>query len=210
MDFLGVVVHPHHRLVRRRVVRSLVSRLRALEGVLTGEAGGYSWVFYRPGTSEYLQAMTASYRAHFSHANTARLRARIRRRFPWLQRALAPAGGGPFWELRRAFPCLAAQAHWFDRKFPGCLLAFQVGTFWELYGGSATAVARAMNLRLLHGRRRALQPWTRVPLARLGLLLEGARKVGVRDIVLIGEEGQSGGWVLDRRAVGLGRNASRA
>ncbi len=205
IDFLGVVVHPHHRLVRRRVVRNLLTRLNALEGLLTDDTAGYSWVRYRKGTSEYLRAMTASYRAHFLHANTWKLRTAIGRRFPWLRRAAAAPGERPFWELRRAFPCLAAQAHWLARKFPGRLLAIQVGKFWEFYGPSATCLARALGLQLLRGRRRALRPWVRVPLDRLPLVLEAARASAVRDVVLVAEEGQGAGWVLDRRAVAVGR-----
>ena len=57
IDFLGYLTHPRHRLVRRRVVGNLTERLAALGKEVTVEAGGYRWVLYREGVSEYLEAM---------------------------------------------------------------------------------------------------------------------------------------------------------
>jgi len=153
IDFLGYVVHPYHRLVRRRVVGNLRSRLPALEKRLTKEERGISWVLYRQGESEYLRDMAASYRPHLLRADTRRLRANIRRRFPWLRTALPEPRKKPFWFAPRAFPCLGAQVHWFEERYPEALVAFQVGRFWELYGSRAASFAEAARLKLYRGRR---------------------------------------------------------
>ncbi|MBN1418866.1 MAG: hypothetical protein JXP34_08820, partial [Planctomycetes bacterium] len=151
IDFLGYINHPHHRLVRRRVVGNLRSRLSDLQKRLTREERDSSWILYREGESEYLRDMVASYRAHFLHADSARLRARIRSRFPWLRRALPGTGKKPFWFAPRAFPCLGAQVHWFEDRYPESLIAFQVGRFWEFYGAWAARVAEAAHLKLYRG-----------------------------------------------------------
>ena len=187
VDFLGYIVHPHHALVRRRVVRNLTARLSRLEKALTEERGGYSWVLYRPGASEYLLAMVASYRAHFLRADTARLRSSIGERFPWLSEALGGPRGKPFWTGRRFFPCLGAQAHWLDARFPDALLAIQVGRFFEFYGRRAEGVARLARLKLIRGRRAGYRGWTRLPVGRLPYLLESARRAGIPRIVLARE-----------------------
>ncbi len=186
-------------------MRNLTARLSRLEGALTEERGGYSWVLYRPGESEYLLPMVASYRAHFLRADTARLRSSIGERFPWLSEALGGPRGKPFWTGRRLFPCLGAQAHWLDARFPDALLAIQVGRFFEFYGRRAEEVSRVARLKRIRGRRAGYRGWTRFPVGRLPYLLEATRRAGIPRIVLVREAEAAAGPVIPRIPAAVGR-----
>ena len=204
IDFLGYVVHPRHRLVRRRVIANCVSRLGAAQRDLTEDRGGYSWVVYREGTSERLRSAVASYRAHFLKADSYRLRTQLARRFPWLARAVPRPGAKPFWESRGPFPCFAAQVRWLEGKFPGAVRAVQVGKFWEFYGQDAERVAKAAGLKLYRYRWGRLGPWTRVPCGRLQWVLEALRQAGVEEVVVVTEEDGACGRIVNRRATAIG------
>lgn len=65
-DFLGYVIYPSHRVVRRRVIGHARQKLQ----IASGEA---------------LLSIWASYRGHFRHANSRRLLARFHAEFPHLK-----------------------------------------------------------------------------------------------------------------------------
>lgn len=91
-DFLGYIIRPHYRLVRRRVVGNLHDKLQAMQLRL--------FVLHRPGLLDLppsqrqtLHALLSSYWGHFNHAAAYRLKQRVLQRFPWLGWLLTPAGG---------------------------------------------------------------------------------------------------------------------
>ncbi len=86
IDFLGYIVRPDYRLVRRRVVGHLNERLARLGRPLIRANG--VWVC-PPAAGDAVQATLASYFGHFSHAQSARLRAQTFARHPWLAHLLA-------------------------------------------------------------------------------------------------------------------------
>jgi RNA-directed DNA polymerase len=69
-DFLGYVIYPTHRVVRRRVIGHARQKLRSARG-------------------ETLRSVWASYQGHFSHANSRRLLARFHFEFPRLKEICA-------------------------------------------------------------------------------------------------------------------------
>jgi hypothetical protein len=154
--------------------------------------------------------MAASSRAHFLRADTARLRSRIGERFPWLSEALGGPDGKPFWTGRRLFPCLGAQAHRLDERFPDALLAIQVGRFFEFYGPRAQEGSGVARLKLIRGRRAGYRGWTRLPVDRLPYLLDMARRAGVPRIVLAREAEAGAGPVIPRVPAAVGRIAARS
>ncbi len=204
IDFLGYVTHPRHSLVRRRVVGNLVESLERLETELTLWAGGYCWVLYSEGTSEYAESMLASYRAILERADTAKLRRSLRARFPWIQRLYHLPTRESFWRGARTFPCFAAQAHSFRERFPGSVVLIEVGRFLEVHGREAEALGRLLSLKVYRGRRGGVWRWTRFPVERLGWFLDRAGEAGIENIVLVWEDGDAAGRVLPRRAVACG------
>jgi hypothetical protein len=204
IDFLGYVTHPRHRLVRRRVVGNLVEGLEGLEEELTADAGGYRWVLYREGTSKYAEAMLASYRALLDRASTCKLRRSLRSRFPWLERLFPPPSRKPFWRNGTSFPCFAAQAHACRERFPGSLVAIQVGRFLEVHGAGAERLGELLRLKVLRSRRGGTCRWTRFPVEKLDWFLERAAGASIESIVMAGESADGVGRVLPRRAVACG------
>lgn len=83
IDFLGYIVRPTYRLVRRRVVHHAREKLlhwqrnHVRPGCLHGT----------PGDFRELQSIWTSYTGHFSHAADWRLRRSFHDQFPWLQAA---------------------------------------------------------------------------------------------------------------------------
>lgn len=78
-DFLGYVIYPSHRTVRRRVVGHLREKLR-------------TWPMRsasQPAAPAKLRSVIASYAGHFKHASSFKARRAIARRFPWLKEFLS-------------------------------------------------------------------------------------------------------------------------
>ncbi|MDF1576899.1 MAG: DUF1566 domain-containing protein [Desulfobulbales bacterium] len=83
-DFLGYIVRPGYRLVRRRVVGNLDERLAEFEKNLICRERGGLLLDLEPATRDRLRATLASYWGHFRHADSYHLRRRIVKRRPWL------------------------------------------------------------------------------------------------------------------------------
>lgn len=83
-DFLGYVVRPGYRLVRRRVVGNLHEKLAQHERAMVRRHANGVLLELAPGMREGLRATLASYWGHFRHANSFNLRQRLFRRFAWL------------------------------------------------------------------------------------------------------------------------------
>ncbi len=84
-DFLGYIVRPHYRLVRRRVVGNLYEKLQAWESAYISGSVRTGWriKLYRE-PREQLRALLSSYLGHFQHAHSYRLIQRVFTRFAWL------------------------------------------------------------------------------------------------------------------------------
>jgi RNA-directed DNA polymerase len=87
IDFLGYIVFPRHTLVRRRVVVHAREKLDAWKS----QHIRHNRISARPEQIRELRSICASYAGHFSHANTWRLKAHFRERYPWLRAALRRA-----------------------------------------------------------------------------------------------------------------------
>ena len=132
VDFLGYVVRPHYRLVRRRVVRKLFVKLDAFARAhIRGDV-----LRLPPVARDQLHATLKSYFAHFHHAHTHKLRQRAVQQYAWLKTlygedkttALIPA-----WQPRRVTG-LVAQYRFFTRRFPDACVLMQVGQSWLTHG----------------------------------------------------------------------------
>lgn len=79
-DFLGYIVRPRYRLVRRRVVGNLREKLAAFQHA---HVSAHS-LRLPPAQREQLRATLASYVGHFVHANSERLISQLFTDWPWL------------------------------------------------------------------------------------------------------------------------------
>lgn len=84
VDFLGYVIYPQHRLVRRRVVAHCKTKLQNwAQRHCRVTKRGYK-ISASASSLAQLQAMLASYWGHFSHAHSVKLRHALFQRFDWL------------------------------------------------------------------------------------------------------------------------------
>ena len=149
VDFLGYVVRPTYRLVRRRVVNALYQRLAGAERVLerlpapalrspVPPAGGRLFPYPEPWLAQIEQWLTA-YWAHFAWADSHRLRGRVVARFSWLRAyfGFVDAQGIRPPRVRRQHPrprwtpTLRRQAAVFAAQFPHHRVWLQVGRRWR-------------------------------------------------------------------------------
>jgi RNA-directed DNA polymerase len=84
-DFLGYVIYATHIVVRRRVIGHCRAKLHDWQrrNVRNGRIVASREAF------DQLRSVCASYRGHFSHASSWRLRRHIGQQFPWLGEALS-------------------------------------------------------------------------------------------------------------------------
>lgn len=142
VDFLGYIVRPHYRLVRRRVVNRCRHLLREFAACHVHAQG---WRL-PPAARDRLRSQLASYLGHFRHAAHRRLWQGMQRRHPWLHQiftlndtdALALQ---PRW--RPAAPTrLADEWRFFRETLPGRLLLVKVGRQYLAAGADARLLLR--------------------------------------------------------------------
>ena len=148
-NFLGYLVRPHYRLVRRRVIGNLRAKLDAFfqepkaprasarEGENPGggrnPAAG-SALRLPPEPRDRLRAQLASYLGHFSHAQTGGLVHALFRRYPWLGWLFTVRQGRlrVRWEPP-GVTSLRSQVVYFRRAFAPALIVLQLGNRVALF-----------------------------------------------------------------------------
>ena len=133
VDFLGYIVRPHYRLVRRRVVGNLRERLDGFENAM---------IRLRPNGRlavdeaqlRAIHSCLASYWGHFRHADAWRLMDALWRRYGWLGLFFNHRAGrlSAAWYPRQVSG-YAAQVRYFRRRFPHARVLVQKGWNTEDY-----------------------------------------------------------------------------
>jgi hypothetical protein len=155
IDFLGYVIHPDHRLVRRRVVGNLRGRLRAAGRQLVRRVpAGAIQLRFPQAACDRLLAVVNSYLAHLARADARRLVASLWTRYDWLREYLRPHGGKV---VRRDAPrhralSLVGQHSWYARRAAPGVLFLRVGSHFELLDGQARRYAGLLGLREIPAR----------------------------------------------------------
>jgi RNA-directed DNA polymerase len=138
-DFVGFIVRPHYKLVRRHVVGNCKARLKKFQNVLFQEQDGKQSWSYDLKLLEKLLATMNSYLGHFRHAQTRNIIKKILLDFSFLNHYFYLH----YQRLIRKYRCpryvqtLKQQFHYYNKIFPNSLLLFQVGCYYEAYGKSA-------------------------------------------------------------------------
>jgi RNA-directed DNA polymerase len=129
IDFLGYIVRPHYKLVRKRVVNHLAEKLDAWRRRLWHGSVRRGWhLVVEVAQLEMLRALLASYWGHFSHADSYHLRQRILQHHPWLTLLFVEHHG----QLHAAWQpasvtSLRSQIRYFHRRFPAARLNIHAG-----------------------------------------------------------------------------------
>ena len=169
INFLGYVVHPDHRLTRRRVAGNFRERLEEARDLLVAhdDRAGITTYRFDHDVLEKLLATLNSYLAHLAKASSHRLLAALLDEHPWLTAyfEVHDRKATRTWKTPCGFSRLADQYGWFRRSWPAAVLFFQVGRYFELYGRDAAWASQALGLKLQEPRFRRI-PRVGVP-ARL-------------------------------------------
>lgn len=135
-DFLGYIVRPHYRLIRRRVVGNLRAKLETFSSLLIPEPGR---LLLEPLVREQLRSTLASYLGHFRHSNSHRLKRALWRRYPWLSELFNFSSSPLSWKIgdewQEILPrweppivtSLLSQWSYFKAIWPNALLLMQIG-----------------------------------------------------------------------------------
>ncbi|MGH7207998.1 MAG: RNA-directed DNA polymerase [Nitrospiraceae bacterium] len=155
VDFLGYIVRPDYLLVRRRVVQRLKVRLTGYEARLVRRRPGWMVFTHDAARLAALRASWASSLSHMNMAQTYRLRQALLRRWWWLRHFFTLDDGllTPREPPETRYPCLKAQYDAVTRRYPGALVACQVGCFVELYDATAEQAIRRLRLSPVQPRR---------------------------------------------------------
>jgi hypothetical protein len=160
IDFLGYIVRPNYRLVRRRVVGACFERLAQAEnalirqGLVIGQETRpvYPWPWP---TLEVVYQQLNSYLGHFRKASSYRLVEQLWQRFPWLDEYFRRDGqkiSYTFAPPRPAFR-LTEQKRQFCDHLPGHMLVVQLGRWWEVWGHFSQDVLPRNRRRFSESRR---------------------------------------------------------
>lgn len=164
-DFVGFIVRPHYKLVRRHVVGNCKARLKKFQTLLQekhdrhfagdGHVLKVTWS-YDLKLLEKLFATVNSYLGHFHHAQTRNLIKKILLDFPFLNHYFYPS----YHKLTRKYRCpsyvqtLKQQVYYYTKLFPGSLLLVQVGCYYEAYNQQAEQLRAATGYQIRKNQRR--------------------------------------------------------
>ena len=128
-DFLGYVVYPRHRVVRRRVIAHCRDKLRQwqLTAIRTQQQG--MSICLNAFNTQLIQGLVASYWGHFHHASHWQLTNRIVNEFFWLSWLFRFSAIHPpmkRWHNKTA-GYFSEQVDFFQYQYPDCQLLIQKG-----------------------------------------------------------------------------------
>ncbi len=128
-DFLGYVIFPHHRVVRRRVIAHCREKLRKWQLCAIRTTAQGLTLRLNAANKQVIQGLIASYWGHFRHACHWRLTVKMLKEFCWLRLLFHfKVGETPIkrwsWKAARYFN---EQVQFFQQQYPGCQLLIQKG-----------------------------------------------------------------------------------
>ena len=200
VDFLGYIIRPDYRLVRRRVVNNLRSKLLSFERQLVVEQRGYTVYRFDQTLLAQCRATLASYLGHLKHADSFDLRCAIWREFWFLNKYFRLDDSGLSLTLRytvsASFTCTRWQYNGLRQQFKNDVLLFQVGCYYEFYHPADDALALSLGLKPLAKNRRG---------ARFGIPLVMGESIA-RHVL---QTGHLVLWVAEQPGIAAGRVKNR-
>ena len=178
-DFLGYIIYPHYRLVRRRVVGNFWEKLQQFQNELVSGSSteGYC-ITLKTDVIEKLRATLASYHGHFKHANSYRLQQRLWSSFPWLEllfeTSLKPRYEPHRMEVSRYY----SQINYFQRQYPFAQLFIQRGKATDVIKKPPTAFQIIKENQLLQ---KAVR---RVNVRQVGYMKDGLKRRRVQQLFI--------------------------
>lgn len=158
IDFMGYIVRGDYLLVRRRVINNLYARLREYEALLVKEGRFFRRYRFDEEILDQLNATLSSYLGHFKMANTYSLCCSLWKQHPFLYQYFGFDPETRKLERKYKSPKGARrtrqQYFYYRWRFPGDVLLFQVGRFFELYHTHDRELAQFLGLSEMGENRR--------------------------------------------------------
>lgn len=157
VDFLGYVVRHNYVLVRRRVVNNLKLRLERYQKRLVSPCGSdYLCFNYEYDLLDELFSCLNSYLGHFRWANSHRLVEALWKRYEFLGHyfkiELSTLTLKRRYPLPRMYSSLPEQYESILAHFPGCLVFFQVGSFYVMFNSQSILAREHFELKVMRGK----------------------------------------------------------
>ena len=202
IDFLGYIVRPDYRLVRRRVVASLRAAIdEVLRRCVRPVRGGGQQIDLQRTARERLRALLASYQGHLRHASAYRLWTSLWAHWPALGFWFEPptsldAPLRPRWEPP-GVTGYNSQRRFFRHQWPGAVLLVQRGNQFERLVPAPGAESGQVDRVAATSRREPGAPGAALPMRRLDAVMTQLRR-HCRTHVLITEAGHLKGGLKRR------------
>lgn len=198
MNFVGYIVRPSHKLVRRRVVETCKKKIGEALSTMTKETSTISSLSFPPKQYDRLFSTINSYLGYFRHASGRSLRDSLWRKFPKLSRIfmLQNFQVSKRWILPFHAHDLYTQFSYFRSHFSG-IIVFQVGCYLELLNRDAIWAQKELGLKKLRPRKGFY--------ARAGIHQRKRKsfflKLAEKNVLVVAQNGKIGQNVLDRTGV---------
>lgn len=163
IDFLGYFVKPRYALVHRRVFRNFKKALSEVLPQKSASEGNYIRTNFLQEFDKWrqLQARLNSYIAHFKYANSFSVILSLQEKLNAFRSVVVHNNNYIKIPKRlNHFSRISGQVGYFIKKFPGTLLIFPMGKFYELYGDGVKEISQICGLK----------PYTRSGIVTAGVL----------------------------------------
>jgi retron-type reverse transcriptase len=150
IDFVGYIVRPEYRLVRRRNVGHLKEKLRQLRPKLVVQTSSDTTYHFDAEALEKALATINSYLGLFRHAQTARLVEKLFLQHAFLQKFFLRKKHKivRLDQALRRTRFLRQQIRWLLRTFPQHLCLVQIGCYLEAFNTGAQTLAKVSDMKL--------------------------------------------------------------
>ena len=160
-NFLGYIVRPYYKLVRKRVIGNLHEKMLQFDKLIAkgcnGNSGGKLFDMH-PDLLAKLNATLNSYWGHFKHADSHRLKKHLLKKYSWLRFIYATEETAELEPIYcpKDVGYLFSQINYFQYHYPGMHLIVQVGTMIHIIKCGDMHVKK-YPIRMLYSIREGLQ-----------------------------------------------------
>jgi len=132
-DFLGYIIRPHYKLVRRRVLSHFYQKLKHWQQRWVKQENQQSVIDLNEAARGELHSLVASYIGHLKHAQAQKAWQQKIVEFPWLASLFNFTGGSLQHKLwLKSAQSFNEQRYFFERHYPKSHLIIQKGYYWVL------------------------------------------------------------------------------
>ena len=128
IDFLGYIIYPHYKLVRRRVINNFYQKLKNWYQQNTKQLTQGVLFILNKDNSTQIKSLFASYLGHFKHAKHDKVLLEKIKQFPWLKHFFYQSDGKYLSKTYHKFATkFSHQQQFFNHHFQNFIIILQKG-----------------------------------------------------------------------------------